>query len=881
MSSSRSASRPGDPGDHGAHEVVGRDGVEERRPAAARTPRGRRRGPSRAAARGPGCGAAPAARRPRTRPAPTRRTGSPRWAGSRHGRTSSCTTTVSSTGRAGPPAARRPDSGRIPATSARRSSSVIGREVTTSRSVSLVGCCRPVARGAVEIAAERGLAEDRADERDERVELAHGSIVARHPTRGGPGAAAPRRVPDRSASRGYHPRDDRPRAPDRRRRPGVPVRRVRGRSRRRGRPPPTTATAASPSRGRRRARSPTRRRTASRRRSPSARRSRTGPAARPPPPAPRRASRPRPRRAAGEPGRCRRASASRYHAGPDDAAARRRRAGTPPRDWAAPPPWAGDAGAAAAGPRRAGGRRGRRRRRRRSAAAAGADADRGATPPEARGPRRQRRGPARRPRPGRPALVRAVPRRPGLRPVRAARAADDDLDDEVRGRRRRPPRPARRRSGSGSIADLDDDEPDGRARRPTCRRRAASRRAAPRPPVHDDTRPPAPNPHDQVSRRKAQDPDELFGPAWERPRRYEAYPVAADAGRACRRSAASAAVGDRGARPGRSRRWPCSSSARCCWASASDNPGGGGGADRDAHRRGRPRSPEPDARRRRRRRRSTSWRGATRCRKIANKFELTVEQLLAANPQIKNPNKIEHRGRDHDPGARDGGRRRPSRSRPTAAPSAYLREGRQVDRGDLAGLDAELGVEVLAGGAGAEDDEVRLVGVAQVADVARDHLDALVGPQEPAADLLDAAQRPGVVADVDPHLGALVHQRDGARRRRPSLRRSKNTSIVSVAPMARVYRAGRTGPCGRAVAEAAARRRPPPPPDEPPPLNPPPPPPEPDDDGEFPIVPERGHHPAEVRDRRRAHRARAPSRRRRCRRRTRSRRACCPYQAGT
>ena len=35
--------------------------------------------------------------------------------------------------------------------------------------------------------------------------------------------------------------------------------------------------------------------------------------------------------------------------------------------------------------------------------------------------------------------------------------------------------------------------------------------------------------------------------------------------------------------------------------------------------------------------------------------------------------------------------------------------------------------------------------------------------EEPAADLLDPAQRPRVVADVDPHLGPLVHQRDRAR----------------------------------------------------------------------------------------------------------------------
>ena len=37
--------------------------------------------------------------------------------------------------------------------------------------------------------------------------------------------------------------------------------------------------------------------------------------------------------------------------------------------------------------------------------------------------------------------------------------------------------------------------------------------------------------------------------------------------------------------------------------------------------------------------------------KIATKFGVTIAQLLAANPQIKNPDKIKDRGRDHDPGA--------------------------------------------------------------------------------------------------------------------------------------------------------------------------------------------------------------------------------------
>src|SRR5207244_6105697 len=84
----------------------------------------------------------------------------------------------------------------------------------------------------------------------------------------------------------------------------------------------------------------------------------------------------------------------------------------------------------------------------------------------------------------------------------------------------------------------------------------------------------------------------------------------------------------------------------------------------------------------------------------------------------------------------------------------------QVEAGELAGLDAERGVEVLARGAGSDAQNVGLVGDAEVADLARDHLQPGLGAQEPAADLLDPAQRARVVADVDAHLDALVHERD-------------------------------------------------------------------------------------------------------------------------
>src|SRR5439155_1640035 len=50
-----------------------------------------------------------------------------------------------------------------------------------------------------------------------------------------------------------------------------------------------------------------------------------------------------------------------------------------------------------------------------------------------------------------------------------------------------------------------------------------------------------------------------------------------------------------------------------------------------------------------------------------------------------------------------------------------------------------------------------------LAHLTRDHLQAGLRAQEPAADLLDATKRPRVVADVDAHLDALVHERDRGR----------------------------------------------------------------------------------------------------------------------
>ena len=83
----------------------------------------------------------------------------------------------------------------------------------------------------------------------------------------------------------------------------------------------------------------------------------------------------------------------------------------------------------------------------------------------------------------------------------------------------------------------------------------------------------------------------------------------------------------------------------------------------------------------------------------------------------------------------------------------------EVDARDLAGLDAERGVEVLARCAGADAEHIRLIGDPEIPHFAGDHLEPGLGAQEPAPDLLDATQRPGVVADVDAHLDLLVEER--------------------------------------------------------------------------------------------------------------------------
>ena len=63
-------------------------------------------------------------------------------------------------------------------------------------------------------------------------------------------------------------------------------------------------------------------------------------------------------------------------------------------------------------------------------------------------------------------------------------------------------------------------------------------------------------------------------------------------------------------------------------------------------------------------------------------------------------------------------------------------------------------------GARADDEDVGLVGIAGVADGARNHPQARVAAEEPAPDPVDAPQGLGAVADVDPHFRVLGHQLD-------------------------------------------------------------------------------------------------------------------------
>src|SRR5262245_47827963 len=92
-------------------------------------------------------------------------------------------------------------------------------------------------------------------------------------------------------------------------------------------------------------------------------------------------------------------------------------------------------------------------------------------------------------------------------------------------------------------------------------------------------------------------------------------------------------------------------------------------------------------------------------------------------------------------------RRTPRRARRRAPALAR----RQVDGRDLPGFHAKDRVKVLRRRPWADDEHVGLVGRARLADLAGDHLEPGVGAKEPAAHLLDAAQRARAIAHVDAH----------------------------------------------------------------------------------------------------------------------------------
>src|SRR5206468_8825024 len=85
-----------------------------------------------------------------------------------------------------------------------------------------------------------------------------------------------------------------------------------------------------------------------------------------------------------------------------------------------------------------------------------------------------------------------------------------------------------------------------------------------------------------------------------------------------------------------------------------------------------------------------------------------------------------------------------------------------VDRRDLPGLDPERRLDVLTLGARPDDEKIRLVRVARVADLTGDHLHPLVAAEEPAAHALDPSKCLHAVADMNTHLGLVVHERDGS-----------------------------------------------------------------------------------------------------------------------
>ncbi|MEW6223086.1 MAG: LysM peptidoglycan-binding domain-containing protein [Chloroflexota bacterium] len=292
-----------------------------------------------------------------------------------------------------------------------------------------------------------------------------------------------------------------------------------------------------------------------------------------------------------------------------------------PRDWAAPPPWSADDAADAAGTDAAGA----------AGAAAGAlwgpgTAAAGAggagmaapddvAPPSFLAPRSSSRDDE----------WAAASR--GLAGSAADRLAGPS-DDEPLPRATRAPAPP-------PDEDADDDRWSGRPARdewpappqraatgavPADRRGSGRRQAGP-PPRRDQGRHP-----------RVEDAQELFGPAWERPRRYEAYPT----------------LRTRVGLPSFSSLWIAVAALVLAGAFlffvgpmllglGGDSPGTGGGATPSPTPETASPSPtlppEPTAQV------YVVAKGDTMS-KIAKRFDVTIEQLLAANPQIKNPDRI-------------------------------------------------------------------------------------------------------------------------------------------------------------------------------------------------------------------------------------------------
>ena len=140
-----------------------------------------------------------------------------------------------------------------------------------------------------------------------------------------------------------------------------------------------------------------------------------------------------------------------------------------------------------------------------------------------------------------------------------------------------------------------------------------------------------------AARPQPQDPSELFGPAWERPRRYEAYPslrtrvglpsigVPSRLGVAAIALVLAAVV--------------LFFVGPMILGIGSNNPGGGAGATAAPPAEEVSATPVPTQRPEPTPQVYVVARGDTML-KIAKKFHVTVEQLLAANPKIKNPNRI-------------------------------------------------------------------------------------------------------------------------------------------------------------------------------------------------------------------------------------------------